>query len=286
MWGHVREREVLQVVKEKVSAKQQAIEFLDALAEGANEYVAIQTPSHPKWNTYHPDIREHFRTSLFLDVSPLRPIALAVSRRFNHKQTELAFRQLVFWSVRYLVAGIRSGRVVEPIHDLAQEVSTGQVVTASALADRITGILLTDAAFQRAFSDIRVTKSALARYYLRTLEFKVQGNATPEFVPNENIVINLEHILPEHPGEGWPDLDRAVGQLYLKRLGNLVLLRAQANSVIGNAPFEEKRATLAESTFLLTQEAAQQPTWGPTEITNRQERLAGLALQVWPLRAE
>lgn len=285
MWGHVREREVLKIVKEKVSAKQQAIEFLDALAEGANDYVAIQTPTHPKWNRYHPDIREHIRTLLLLDVSPLRPIGLAVSRRFSQKQTELAFRQLVFWSVRYLIAGIRSGRVVELIHDVAQEVSAGRVTTASALADQIEGILLTDTAFKAAFAGTRVNRNALARYYLRALEFKVQGNAKPEFVPNESIVINLEHVLPEHAEDGWPGLDRAVVQVYLKRLGNAVLLRAEANSVIGNRSFDEKRGTLAASTFLLTNEVAQHATWGPSEITERQERLAELAVQVWPLRA-
>lgn len=285
MWGHVREREVFQMVKEKVAAKQQAIDFLDALAEGANEYVAIQTPTHPKWNTYHPNIREHIRTLLLLDVSPLRPLALAVSRRFNQRQTELAFRQFVFWSVRYLIAGIRSGRVVELIHNIAQEVSAGRIVTAGDLADRVPGILLTDPAFKAAFATARVTKNALARYYLRALELKVQGNTTPEFVPNESIVINLEHVLPEHSEEGWPGLDRAVVHAYLKRLGNLVLLRAQANNVIANSPFEEKRATLSASTFVLTQEVGQQTTWGPTGITNRQERLAELAVQVWPLRA-
>ncbi len=283
-WGHVRERAVFEVVKNKIAAKQRAIEFLDDLAEGANYYVAIQTPTHPRWNDYHPHIREHIRTLIMLGVSPLRPIALAIDGRLGKKQTELAFRQLVFWSVRYLMAGIRSGRAVELIHNVAQEISSGRVKTASKLADHMVPQLLSDPAFSEQFAACRVSKNSLARYYLRALEYKLQGNPAPEFVPNEDIVINLEHVLPEHPGQGWPDLDNAIVQAYHNRLGNMVLLRAESNSAIGNRPFEEKKSTLAKSTFLLTKEVAQQDTWGPTEITNRQERLAKLATQVWPLR--
>jgi hypothetical protein len=286
MWGHVRERQVFEIVKDKVTAKQQSIDFLSALAEGANDYVAIQTPTHPKWNAYHPNIREHIRTMLLLDVSPLRPLALAIIRRFNKKQTELAFRQLVFWSVRYLIAGVRSGRVVELIHNAAKEVNAGKVDTASKLADHLSNLLLSDTAFKTEFATTKVSKSALARYYLRALEYKAQGNPTPEFVPNEDIVINLEHVLPEHVDEGWPSIDKAVAQASFKRLGNLVLLRAQSNSVIGNKSFEEKKATLLNSTFLLTQEAGKEKTWGLEEINKRQERLADLAVQVWPIRAE
>ncbi len=283
-WGHVRERAVFEIVKEKVAAKQQAIEFLDALAEGANNYVAIQASQHPRWNVYHPHIREHISTLMLLDVSPLRPIALAISGKFGKRQTELAFRQLVFWSVRYLVAGIRSGRAVELIHNVAQEISSGRVTTASRLADLMAPLLLSDPAFREQFAAYRVSKSALARYYLRALEYKLQGSSEPEFVPNEDIVINLEHVLPEHPGQGWPDLDSAVVQAYHKRLGNMVLLRAESNSAIGDRPLEEKKATLTRSTFLLTKEVAQQDTWGTEEIASRQERLAELAMQVWPLR--
>ncbi len=284
-WGHVRERAVFEVVKERMAAKQQVIEFLDALAEGANHYVAIQTPTHPKWNDYHPHIREHISTLVLLGVSPLRPLALAISGRFNKKQAELAFRQLVFWSVRYLVAGIRSGRAVELIHNVAQEISSGRVGTASKLADHMAPLLLSDPAFKEQFAAYRVSKSGLARYYLRALEYKLQGNATPEFVPNEDIVINLEHVLPGHLGQGWPDLDSAVAHTYHNRLGNMVLLRADLNSVIGNRRLEEKKPTLAKSTFLLTKEVAQQDEWGPKEITSRQERMAELAVKVWPLRA-
>jgi hypothetical protein len=287
LFGHTREREVFERVKAKVSAKQHAIDFLDNLADSANDYVAILTPTHAKWMGYHPSIREHIRMMVFLQVTPLRPLMLAVTKRFSKKQTELAFRQFVFWSVRFLIAGgARSGALEEAVAKAAQEVSAGRIDTAKKLADYLMPVLPTDPEFETTFANASVSKNALARYYLRALELKKLGNPEPEWIPNENFVITLEHVLPENPENGWPDFDQATATAYYKRMGNMVLLRTTPNSVIGNKPFNEKKQTLKESTFLLTQEVGAEDKWRTVEINERQRQLAKLAVQAWPLRAQ
>jgi hypothetical protein len=287
LWGHTREREVFGKVKEKVSARQQAIEFLDDLADNANDYVAIQTPTHAKWNEYHPNIRQHVRTIVFLQLTPLRPLMLAVSKRFSKKQTELAFRQFVFWSVRFLVSGgARSGAMDEAVAKAAQEVSAGRIDTANKLANQLKDILPTDLVFESKFATETVAKNALARYYLRALELKREGNLQPEWIPNESVDITLEHVLPENSGQGWPNLDPTIVRAYYKRIGNMVLLLASPNAAIGNKPFSEKKGTLLESTYQLTREVGTSDVWGPKEIEERQKRLAQLAVETWPLRAQ
>jgi len=143
----------------------------------------------------------------------------------------------------------------------------------------------TDAQFQAEFSTCRVTKASLARYYLRALELCNRGEAEPEFVPNEDqSEVNLEHVLPENPAKGWtikPDIAAA----YYKRLGNLVLLKATPNSVIGNEPFVAKRSELSKSTYKLTEAAGNVADWGVDEIEARQKKLAEIAVKTWPLRA-
>jgi hypothetical protein len=51
----------------------------------------------------------------------------------------------------------------------------------------------------------------------------------------------------------------------------------------GDKSFAEKRKAYRESTFLITQEIAEDKIWGPKEITKRQENLSALAAKVWPL---
>lgn len=284
LYGHTREREVFERIKERVPGKLQAVEFLDALADSAGDYVAIFTPTNAKWNEYHPSIREHIRTMGILPVAPLRPLMLSVARQFSKKEAEKAFRMFVCWSVRFLISGGgRSGTVEESFATRASEVSTGKTDTAQKLADAMAGVVPTDAEFEAAFAVARVSKNALARYYLRALELKVQGNPEPEWIPNENIVINLEHILPDNPEGNWPTFDPSVVPSYHKRLGNMVLLRASANSTIGNSKFSEKQRHFNASTFMLTQEVGQKTDWSPQEVDERQKRLATLAIATWPL---
>lgn len=287
LYGLTREREVFERVKEKVSGKQQAIEFLDALADGAQDYVAVLTSNHSKWNGYNPNIREHIRAMTFLQVMPMRPLILAVARRFSQKQTEIAFRRFVFWSVRFLVSGgARSGAVEETFAKAAYEVNAKRIDTAEKLTEFLIDVLPTDLSFETAFATATVSKNALARYYLRALELKMQDNPNQEWLPADSPVMTLEHVLPEKATEiGWPAFDQATAAAYYKRLGNMVLLLAAANPVIGNKSFDDKKPTILKSTYLLTNEVGKEKSWGTSEINERQKRLAALAVNTWPLRS-
>lgn len=283
--GHTREREVLERVKDKVASKQQAVEFLDMLADCAVDYIALSNPAHAKWNEYHPNIREYVRTLEPLQLIPMRPLMLAVARRFPKQQAEKAFRQFVCWSVRFLIAGGgRTGATEEALARAAKEVSDGHIRTAEQLVTQLTDVLPSDSVFENRFATATVSRNNIARYYLRALELKAQGHAEPEWIPNENTVINLEHVLPEKPGMDWA-IDQRIVSAYYKRIGNMVLLQASVNNAIGNSSFATKRDTFKGSTFLLTNQVAEKATWGPLEIEDRQKELAKIAVATWPILA-
>ena len=88
-------------------------------------------------------------------------------------------------------------------------------------------IVPSDPEFEAVFATARVANAQLARYYLKALELKKKAIAEPEWIPNEDIVINPEHILPENPGGNWTHFDADTAQLYFNRLGNMVLLLSQ-----------------------------------------------------------
>ena len=101
--------------------------------------------------------------------------------------------------------------------------------------------------------------------------------------------LSVEHILPESSEwlsrEGWPDFDEDSHRLQFNKLGNLTLL-ALANNKGGvehNESFEKKAQLLRRSILAENQEIAQSDRWTPLKIQERQNRLAGLACQVWPL---
>ena len=286
LYGHTKERDVYARVRDEVNSTQRALEFLDTLAESANDYAALLNPSHKKWNNYGGATKRHLNTIIStLKVEQIRPLMFAVAKYFPVKEARTAFCLFVCWSVRFLIVGGRGGFLDTNYARASHEIAKGNIKTAKDLADFMKrDIVPADATFEAAFSEARVEKSYLARYYLRALEMKAKGIAQPELVPNEEEEeINLEHVLPEAPENNWPAIDPELAAAYYNRMGNMVLLQAKKNSTIGNASFADKRNVLATSTYVLTAEVGNCTNWSVAEIQQRQKRLAKYAVETWPL---
>jgi hypothetical protein len=114
MHGHTRQRDVLARVKEEMYSEQRAIDFLDELAAGADDYAAMLNPSHGKWAAYGESTRSHLATIRFdLGVSQIHPLMFAVVRRFSIEEARKALRYFVACSVRFLIVGGRGGLLDE-----------------------------------------------------------------------------------------------------------------------------------------------------------------------------
>jgi uncharacterized protein with ParB-like and HNH nuclease domain len=285
-FGPTREREVYAKIKNAINSQGKAIAFLDELAEDASDYAALFNSDHVKWNEYGAETRNNISTiNVDLRVDQIRPLMFAVAKCFSVKEAKLAYRLFVFWSVRFMIAGGRGGLLDRNYSVCAQEVGNKTIKTAKDLTLKLMEILPTDAAFQAAFSEARISQSHLARYFLRAIEKYVNGNKQPEFVANDDTnAVNLEHILPENPGANWGSVPSDVAKANFKKIGNLVLLQAGTNSTIGNLDFSSKRTEFASSTFRLTKEVAKQSKWGPEEILARQKVLAAYAIKTWPMK--
>ena len=285
-YGPIREREVFDKIKSTVNSQLAAIEFLDELAGAAVHYAALFNPDHKKWNEYGTLTRKNITTvNRDLRVSQIRPLMFAVARKFSVAEAKLAFRSFVVWSVRFLIVGGRGGLLDRNYSVAANQVANGTITTASALLNQLSEVLPADAVFAAAFADARVSHNYLARYLLRALEQQHQGALEPEFVPSDDEnSINLEHVLPENPGVNWPGIDADTGAAYFRRVGNLVLLQASKNTLIGNNGYDKKQPVLKDSTFKLTAELAKQASWSPKHIADRQKELAALAVKTWPLQ--
>jgi Protein of unknown function DUF262/Protein of unknown function (DUF1524) len=283
--GPTREREVFDKVKQAINNQNRAIEFLDELAEASSDYAALFNSDHPKWKTYGTTTRHNIATiNRDLRVEQIRPLMLAVARHFSVAEAKKAFRLFVFWSARFLIVGGRGGLLDRNYAVAAQEIGTGTIKTAAALAAKLKDILPSDATFKAHFSEARVSQSHLARYYLRALEQANQSQKEPEYVPSDDEGhINLEHILPENPGDEWKSIDPDAARAHYNRIGNMVLLKATENSIIGNGAFTEKRKVLQKSSLTLTSETAKGAVWDVKQIQDRQVRLAELAVKTWPL---
>jgi len=104
--------------------------------------------------------------------------------------------------------------------------------------------------------------------------------------------LHIEHIMHQGWVAHWPisadaiDKDVAVSKRNrtIHTIGNLTLVTQPLNSPLSNAPWEQKRETLARHSVLflnkdLTQNAPS--VWDESEIIKRGERLFDAAVRIW-----
>ncbi len=124
----------LDEMKQTVNSQNRSLEFLEELAEGANDYAALFNPEHKKWNEYGTSTKKHLATIIKdLRVKQIRPLMFAVLRKFSVKEAKLAFRLFVFWSVRFLIYGGRGGLLDRNYALRAQKIGKAEITTAKEL---------------------------------------------------------------------------------------------------------------------------------------------------------
>jgi len=283
--GFVRESQVYDVVQTIARTPQTAVTFATTLEVLSTLYVAIHNQDHERWNKYSDATRHAIEVLNLFDIKPMRPLMLAIAARFDPNETERAYRFLLALSVRLVIAAsTRSGSVEIPLAAAALNVYQQKIKDTAEIKKSLGEVAVSDEQFRQAFATANVSKAVLARYYLRSLEQVAQGVADPYFIPNaDRQVINLEHVFPREPEGKWPQFDDQTGPLYVKRLGNLALMRATDNSELKSEPFEDKKKTFAASPYVLTSQIAEAASWGPKEIETRQKTLADLAVKAWPI---
>lgn len=285
--GPTIEKELAQRIREKIAGRQQAVDMAVALAANSTDYTALFAPlEHTGWKDYDKRTRAYiFILTRILQLEQIRPLLLAVIRHFSPKEATPAFKLFLSWSVRFLIAGGGGAGVLDRHYGLrAKEITEGEVKTATALAERMKGIVRTDAEFIEGMNRARVSKKHLARYYLRAIELGKKGAPNPDLggVLEDTTVFNLEHIIPLTPSDKWK-LSEEIVQGYSKRLGNMTLLDPAMNVDVGNKSFDEKLPTYKASPLLITQEIAKEKSWGPKEIDERQALMAAKAVNIWKL---
>lgn len=287
MFGAVRERELYEKIKEEITTPAQAVRYAKELAQAAQLYAALQSPSHEYWLTrgFTSTTKANIETLLKLELEQNRPLLLAVMAHFSKPELRKTLQALVRWSVRGLiVGGIGGGRTERAYCEAAMKVRSGAIKTTVKLLKELLPIVPDDKSFEDSFRRARQTKARISRYLLLALERQEQGETEAELVPNSNEdEVNLEHILPRNAEpKDWLDFAPEEIPVWSQRIGNHCLLKKSENGAIGNQSWPVKEPVLTHSSLVLTQTAAKAKKWDKDAIDRRQKKLAKLAVETWP----
>lgn len=282
--GPTKERELAAQIRSEITNESRTMQFLTDGQQAAQDYAALWSSRHPKWGEYKPSTKQYIDTiAEHLRVKQILPLMFSVARHFDSIEADKAFRLFVSWSVRFLIFGGRGGMLDTQYSLRAEDVGTKRITKARELREAMKSYVPSDSEFEAAFAVARVSRSYLARYYLRALENTSKQLTQPEYVANESVVdINLEHVMPLQAGEDW-DIDDDLAETSQNLIGNMVLLKSKQNRDLGNLPFAEKRTIYGKSGYDLTKQVASYEHWTLDDIRDRQANLAKLAVKTWTL---
>jgi Protein of unknown function DUF262/Protein of unknown function (DUF1524) len=286
MHGVVRENDVYEKVQSITKGVQSSLDFLGSLEAASSDYVAIVNHESDKWNSYPASTRKSLTVLNLFDIKPFRPVLLSIARRLEPNVAAECFEQLVSYGVRMIIASsTRSGSIEIACGRAAKGIFDGEITTSLGLKHTLTGIIPNDEQFKEAFSTATVSQAKFARYYLRCLELAAKNERDPWLIPNDDAdAINLEHVLPQKPMGDWEHFSDDNVKAYSKRLGNMALLKAKANSDLRSVGFVVKREVLKASPYATTAMIGNEANWTIETIVSRQRYLADLALKAWPHR--
>lgn len=282
--GLTREKQLYDAIKKQISSKAKAVDYAKQLAKQAITYAALRNPSHERWKNYNDTVTEALEVFDMVGVTQIRPLLIAVFEKFAEAEVNKAIPMMVAWTVRFLVRGSGGSGTLEMYYaDRAKEVFDGTITTATKLYNAMKEVLPADQEFLSAFETASVSKSNIAKFYLRVLEGQ-NCAADDELIVNpDSEKVNLEHIMPQtYTATAWGHISQEDHGIFIKRLGNLALLNKRMNSKAANADFTTKKPFFAASKIELTKKIAAESIWSTAEIEARQKYLAELAVKAWP----
>lgn len=281
----VKNKELYSNIKKGIKNTTQVITFINTLKNDVDIYLAILNHNNSYWNDYDNKCKEYIATLNYFGLEQYRPLLLAIIKKFNKVEVTKSLKLILSWLIRNLITGSLGGGTLEQTYaNKAKEVFSGKIDNTSKLLESLKDLIPQDRDFKERFRISTVSKHKYARYYLQAIENYHRGQDNPELLVNTNPdSVNLEHILPEKPADSWPNFTEEEINSYVKRVGNLTLMKTRENSEFKSALFSEKKKKYKESEIWITSTLASYDDWAIESINKRQNDLSELAVKTWSL---
>jgi hypothetical protein len=195
-----------------------------------------------------------------------------------------------------IAGGSRSGVVEKAFGNAAYKVSKREIKTAKSLAEAVADVIPNNTRFHAAFVSKTLSHTRQVRFILRELEAQERGGKPDALIGpvDDSSLVTIEHILPLNllATRGWEYYTHDERRAHRNRIGNQVIVGNEDNGEMGDKPFNEKRPVLErfENIHLtydvITRTAENPDQWTVANITERQKKLADLALKRWPLEVK
>ena len=280
----VRKADLFKTIRSVIDGRSEVFALIRDLDRQARVYAALRNPDDGSWTAE--ERGSLMQLHMFSVRQPLALLLAAFDRYFDQDRAGFArlLRAVVVVSLRYnVICGRQSNEQESVYNQIATAISQSRIGRPGEAVKRLRPIYPEDAEFRAAFTDktLRTTSNRnkkVARFVL----FQIERHASGTGFDFESARYDLEHVLPEHPGDDWQQFDDQQREACTYRLGNLTLLTATDNRAAGNAGYSSKLPIYRDSEFAITRKLADDyDTWSPGKIRSRQAWMARQATTTW-----
>ena len=243
--GHklVRKTHLFKTIRQAVSDRGQAFALIRDLDRHARIYGALRNPLDTSWER---DERNSLQQLQMFNVRQPLSLLLAAFDHFgdtDRNSFKQILRAVTMLSFRYnVICGLPGNELERVYNAIAVQLADGTFTSARAVITALQPIYPEDKVFKIAFADKSLrTTSSRNKKVVRYILFELERCCSNISYDPDNSAYTIEHILPEHPEQGWDTFDDRQHENAVYQLGNMTLLSASANRELGNAPYQEKK---------------------------------------------
>jgi hypothetical protein len=286
----VGEKEVYKEIKNLFDrAKNDSERKLEELVQFANYYQCLKFDN----NEPQVSLQSCFKRLLRLDFTTCHIFLLNVYYDYEHQKLSLEnfekiLRYLESYFVRRWFANVSTrslGNVFNNLYGEVKEANPDDLV--EGLRKVLGGyektkIWPSDEEFRKGILNTPVYASKGSNDRVKLILESLTDFLSKEQVNKQNL--SIEHIMPQKLNSHWKSMLGAnsadVPNKFVHTLGNLTL--TAYNPEIGNKPFDEKKSFYLQSNVSLNKYFQDITSWNAQTIKERAQKLADIAIQVWP----
>lgn len=272
----------------KTSGPSEALNTLKELKRASEIYLHLSAP-RMKQHTDLSELKkfeELVNALIMVSANQYKPVIVAMElKQYKFSDINNVLKSLLSLHLRNIFISQDLPGTLESFYPtLAQKIYSKKISVDEIISD-VKNKMKKGAELKQSFLNRPIktsTEKKVIRYILKEIydfendEVQVVGNAQQ---------VNLEHILPQSPGENsdWVKVFNVEEEreIYKHRIGNLTVLQGSKNSSGGNQEFERKKEIYKTSAIVHNQKIAKLTSWNKKAIDDRTEQLYKTFEKIW-----
>lgn len=267
--------------------------FLEELKVYAGTYYNFPEGTELNEISYSQDEERFFHIIENLEITTVYPLVLYIYKQVEEKDTRLQLLKIIeSYLVRRNVCRLTTKNYNNLFIQIISKLIEAKEVTTATLREILidftedTNKFPSDLEFKTAFSNESIS-NAHARELLYCISLYQVYTPMNDITKLSSSSYSVEHMMPRYWETNWSKngMDEAAKILRnkkLKTLGNLTLITKSLNSSLKNAAWDIKKKALKKYSLLkITTDYIENTEWEETNIDNRANDLATIALKIW-----